>query len=342
MDDYILTIYMEVTGDQLAFLFNQYYFEILTKLKSHAKDAIRKHYAKFDRVSDVYSKRFYEVAIPILDAFKARILEEKKDSTKTAETKDEDDDTDEIEFFKGISWFLVKETIEAKMLDQFLAALVIIQALGENKDSEDVVNAVWRVVKEFDSIDKLELPEDHLAMQILKWIDSVRSQEKSKREEENNQEIPSALKETLDKIGSTKIGQLATELSKELSGKPDLGNIGDMVSKVSSKLQSKLQNGEINQNDLLQETMGMMGSLMNLAGSATGSAASGGNAVNPLASLFGGLGGGGGIDLAQMMKSMQSMFPPQQMQQMQQMQPKTSATKVRLANKLLKRAEKKT
>ncbi|GLC54524.1 hypothetical protein PLESTB_000875800 [Pleodorina starrii] len=79
----------------------------------------------------------------------------------------------------------------------------------------------------------------------------------------------------LNFLRSTKIGSLAEEISKEIDlsklnlDKPeDLLNltdpsngkvIGDIVSKVGTKIQSKLNNGELRQDELLGEAMSLLG-----------------------------------------------------------------------------------
>lgn len=101
------------------------------------------------------------------------------------------------------------------------------------------------------------------------------------------------------KLSNTKIGSIAKEIAEtiDLKGlnldKPeDLLNgsngnlIGDLVSKVGSKLQQKFESGDVSQDDLIKEAVSMMGMFGGMGGS-------------------GGKGGGGGMDMfANIMKTM--------------------------------------
>jgi hypothetical protein len=95
------------------------------------------------------------------------------------------------------------------------------------------------------------------------------------------------------KMAGSKIGAIAKEIAQSIDleginidNPADLLNgsnsalIGDLVSKVGSKLQQSFQNGSVNQEDLMKEAVSMMG-------------------------MFGGMGGGAGGDFfANMVKSM--------------------------------------
>jgi hypothetical protein len=137
---------------------------------------------------------------------------------------------------------------------------------------------------------------------------------------------PKTEKESVESsIENTKIGSIAKEIASELDlsklniNKPEdllsgqnANLIGDLVSKVSAKLQSKFQSNELKHDDLLKEAMGMMGS------------------------FGGGAGGGGGGDLfANIMKSMAGMNMPQQQQsQSRDSSHDQNKTKERLRKKL--------
>jgi hypothetical protein len=128
-------------------------------------------------------------------------------------------------------------------------------------------------------------------------------------EEDNNEEKPKIdEKEFEDKFKNTNIGQLAQEISKEInpddlknimdSGNPlaDLlsgkmnqnSGLGKIVNTVASKLQQKVQSGQLNEQQLLSEAMGMMGQLGGAGG------------MPDLSGLFGGAanGKGGAPDLS--------------------------------------------
>jgi hypothetical protein len=140
-----------------------------------------------------------------------------------------------------------------------------------------------------------------------------------------------------DKFKNTNIGQLAQEISKEInpddiknimeSGNPlgDLlsgkmnqnSGLGKVVNTVASKLQQKVQSGQLNEQQLLQEAMGMMGQLggkggmPDLSGLFGGGGGKGG--MPDLSGLFGGAGGSGGDGKGGGMPDLSGLFNMAQM-----------------------------
>jgi hypothetical protein len=107
---------------------------------------------------------------------------------------------------------------------------------------------------------------------------------------------------------NSKIGNLAKEISEELNGddlkcmeNPDDlmknllsgegGGLGNIIQKVSTKLQNKMQNGELNEDALMKEATNMM-SMLNPAFSKMAGGGMGG--MGNLFSMMGGMMGGGG------------------------------------------------
>lgn len=115
----------------------------------------------------------------------------------------------------------------------------------------------------------------------------------------------------LDFLNNTKIGELAKEISNSIdteklnmSNPEDLMNmgnlfsgsnnmLGDIIQTVGTKITQKIQNGEINQEELMGEAMNMMGSL-NTAGH--------GDMMSQMMGMMGGMGG-----MANMMGAMGGM-----------------------------------
>lgn len=113
---------------------------------------------------------------------------------------------------------------------------------------------------------------------------------------------PPGLQQTLDKLQNSKIGSLAREIAEEIdfspvdSGAPgdwlDLSNIGNpnsflggVVEKLSTKLNTKMQSGDLKQEDLLSDAFSLLQSM--------GMGAPGASAGMP-----------GGMDLLSMMSSL--------------------------------------
>jgi hypothetical protein len=129
--------------------------------------------------------------------------------------------------------------------------------------------------------------------------------------------MPVPPKEFLESIENSKIANIAKEISKEI----DISNLniekpedvaklmdfsgsnnflGNIVSKVSTKLTEKISSGEINQDDLLSEAMSMMGML-------NGGGAGGAGGIADILKNMGGLGGLSGMMNNPMMNEMMKM-----------------------------------
>jgi hypothetical protein len=133
-------------------------------------------------------------------------------------------------------------------------------------------------------------------------------------------------------LENSKIAGMASEISQELDlsklgnnpidalGFDKLGDgnsvLGDIVSKVGSKIQGKLANGELKQEELLSEAVGFLKAFEGFGG---GGSSSGGPDLSGLASMLGSLGslsgaaggkkgkgGGGGFDASSLMSTMMS------------------------------------
>jgi len=152
-------------------------------------------------------------------------------------------------------------------------------------------------------VSKLECPDDSLFMAVMHAINAIQKHEDyaSLVEDIIDDDVSNMLNKLAlvsafskpttgsrsgadvpSSIENTQIGSIAREIAESIDldslniKKPeDLLNaengsmIGDLVSKVSSKLQQKFENGSVNQEDLIKEAMSMM-------------------------SMFGGAGAGGG------------------------------------------------
>jgi len=80
------------------------------------------------------------------------------------------------------------------------------------------------------------------------------------------------------------------DLMKNLLGGGEAGGLGNIIQKVSTKLQSKLQNGQLNEDVLLKEATQMIGML----GPAMGGGKGGMGGMGDIMSMMGGLMGAGG------------------------------------------------
>jgi hypothetical protein len=165
-----------------------------------------------------------------------------------------------------------------------------------------------KVVKILSMIQKAEDPSTELADIIDDDIKSLVSKIKvfdvvndDIKIDETADTMPVPPTEFLESIENSKIANIAKEISKEIdisnmsiNGPEDIAKLmdfsgsnnflGNIVSKVSTKLTEKISSGEINQDDLLSEAMSMMGML-------NGGGAGGAGGIADMLKNMGGLGG---------------------------------------------------
>ena len=185
---------------------------------------------------------------------------------------------------------------------------------GENNEENKQTPSVGvyllfvKVVKILSMIQNSQYPSTELADIIDDDIKSLVSKIKvfdvvndDIKIDETADTMPVPPKDFLESIENSKIANIAKEISKEI----DISNIniekpedvaklmdfsgsnnflGNIVSKVSTKLTEKISSGEINQDDLLSEAMSMMGML-------NGGGAGGASGIADILKNMGGLGG---------------------------------------------------
>ena len=126
-----------------------------------------------------------------------------------------------------------------------------------------------------------------------------------------NSKIAGMASEISQELDLTKLGNLDNPMDALGFDKLNDGNsiLGDIVSKVGSKIQGKLANGELKQEELLSEAMGFLKAFEGFGGPS----GSGGPNLGGLASMLGSLGAagggggkkgkGGGLDTASLMST---------------------------------------
>ena len=342
------------------YVFNQYYFDLLKKLKQCAKKlkdrsavakqvsiSIKKHYATFDKMSNDHLEYILE---NIPDTFWTKLIrlenvdgekddddkvkeednkkeekkeekkednkkedekeEEKKEDNKKEdekeeekkednkeEKKEEDDDpvvnlkswakeNQKVLLFRDISLISVMKIVkEDAVVHQYLLTLSIFK--DPELSDEDVKNIVEKL-KGID--DDIQTPDRH--EKIIKMI--------------MNSQMKSTGGFTMDDIKGTQIGDLANDIMNDLDldkikenvkkegdvfkALSDSENgIGNILGSVSQKMASKISSGELKQDKLIQEALGLAGKMPQFGGNSEG-------------------GGGGTPDIANIMKMMNSMM----------------------------------
>lgn len=312
---------------KLLFTFNKIYFEFIKDVKrtkgsnSRVGQIIKKHYKCFDKLSPSSIQFVSESFSTILEVFQAS-------AGVTCLAKDERlKDTLIFKDIK-IGDIIPKEDAtpeeaakESDIISYYLYALYIFQHLYEEVDQDTTeqvhslfVKAVEALTKGISMESLNEVMDDDLRY-CLSQVSEIRARQPSLQHATagpaNGDEQPTMGTgaegvNPLEFLENSRIGKLAKEISSQidmgdlniekpedllsfdklLSGKGQFGNI---LEKVGSAITNKIQSGEIQQEDLIQEAMQLMGKL-NLGGE-------------------GGAGGLGGLgDMGGMMKDMLGMM----------------------------------
>jgi hypothetical protein len=187
-------------------------------------------------------------------------------------------------------------TENAKLANNVLELLRLIQA--EKKDTPEYKELLEEII------------DDDVTRLLSKVTSVSQTVETENFTSSNNNGLPSF--DILQSLENSKIANLAKEITSEIDlsklsiDKPedisklmdmsgDNNFLGNIVSKVSSKLTEKLSNGELKQEELMNEAMSVMGAL------------NGNDGIGSLLKNMGGLGGLGDIMSNPMMAEMLKM-----------------------------------
>ena len=281
-----------VTSPKIFFTFNKFFYDLIKDLKNVApelKSTIKKNYVVRNKETDSHFNLFAENATD--DVIKC-LANSPSDKIFTFEQVNKlllIIDTD----LSDVILHITSDFQEALLGYIYVFALLV--AVHRHPDNEVLFMAVMHAVsaiqknEPYDSLIE-DIIDDDIRGLLLKLSTNTAFSVKTNANT-NDGSLP-----RLDSaIENSTIGSIAKEIaesidlsSMNLNDPSDLlsakngGIIGDLVSKVSSKLQQKFENGSVNQNDLAKEAMSMM-------------------------SMFGGQnggGGGGGDMIANIIKAM--------------------------------------
>lgn len=277
-----------------SFIFNQYYIDFLKRLKSEAKKdntndlsksilkSIKENYATFDKSSDEY-----------VEFLKTQITDEQWDRYI-----DNNEDwmvlNDDILLYKNITIETVCDMLKDEYLcHHFMSVFYIFQ-----KDiTEEVATEIVKILQSIDTKEMIEKIEDEKIKKVLENLQMIR-----------NKKIKDKSGMDMKFIEDTTIGKLAKEILEDVDvgklqksigekgdvlkaiGDPDSG-FADVITSVSRKMANKISNGELKQENLIQDAMKFASTMPGLFGAAGGN---GGNNSNP--------------DMAGMMNMMASMM----------------------------------
>lgn len=292
-------------------VFNQYYFDYLKKLKQIAKEkkdedsharvlrkAIKKHYSSYDRMSEEYRVRFRE----FVGGWGAEFSPAQLDTWMAS-----DEGRAAIVYEDVTVGNIAGLTGDTQTTGYFVAMF----ALMSRELTEEDVSNILKFIRDNEST--VFVHEDGTVHELVNYIKNVMvaRAEKVKAEAKND--------DTFKAMENTQLGKLAKEILEEVNVAEIQDSIGDgdflknlanpnsgitkLLGTVSQKMLSKMANGEIKHESLLQDAMklaanipgmGDLGAIGNIMKNFTGGGSGGMPDLSALMQGLGGLGGGSG------------------------------------------------
>lgn len=298
-----------------TYIFNQYYIDLLKKLKNISKKhrtqsetakrvlkSIKDNYQTYDKTSEEY-----------LDFFKSSCNDVFWDSYINLEDDKynewlKDDKNSSVELYKNITLKdIVKLLRNNYMTHHYLSVLYIYT----NELTEENITKILKLLQDNGEVN-IDDEENKIDNENINKILKRFLKEKSKHQEENKSDGVNGTEETsgMDSLKDTTIGKIAKEIIDDVDltkikqsideegdifkaiAKPDSG-FGELFTNVSQKMSNKISSGELSQEAIFKDAMKFASLLPGMMGGGGGSK--------------GGMGGGGGFDMESMMNMMSMM-----------------------------------
>jgi len=308
------------------FVFNQYYIDFVKRIKQasrkmkvdnncdedgegntvkecNAEDysfakkilkGIKANYITFDKSSDEYIK--YINSLP--ETFWSSYIE--AEEGKLDEWFDKEDVKD-VELFTGINISMIKRVINDNFLiHHFLTVFYLFKDELTEDDVKKYIKMFQSSIEE-DSINEITNEKHRGLIKRLNQLKTKNIKEKTNINMAGMEDtmLGKLAKEIMEDVDIDKLQKSIGENGDILKaiGDPDSG-FGDLISNVSRKMATKISNGELKQEGLLQDAMKFASVMPGLFGAGAGGS--------------GGAGGAGGSknqpDMSSMMKMMSAMM----------------------------------
>jgi hypothetical protein len=303
------------------FVFNQYYIDLIKRVKSVAKKykeanemekielgrkvsrAIKDNYLTLDKSSDEYVKYINNIPSDFWSSYLA--IEDLTHADKWFAQENVKD----VELFEKIS----VETIRSMLKDDYLCHhFLTVFYIFKSEVSEEEIKVLIIVLQGTDkelTIDNLVNEEHKTIIRRLQDLRAKKIKDKTGMDMKGIEDttLGRLAKEILEDVDVEKIQKSIGEKGDVLKaiGDPDSG-FTELITNVSRKMADKISSGELKQETLLQDAMKFASVMPGLFGGNAGGNASGngGNAGNA-----GNKGGNAGMpDMSAMMSMMSSMM----------------------------------
>jgi hypothetical protein len=242
-----------------TYIFNQYYIDFLKRIKSVAKDnkdesntaktmyrAIKDNYSSLDKTSDEYIKFVQE---HITDEVWHQYLE--GFDTWFQDNKD-------LELYSGVTFGNIHKLLN----DEYLCHhFVTVFYIFRNELSDEVSANIVKILQSIDGKELMEQVDDDNIKKVLTNLRDFRDKKiKEKAGIDMNfiedTTLGKLAKEILEDVDVGKL-QKSMENNKDILkaiGDPDSG-FADIITSVSKKMADKISNGELKQENLIQDAM---------------------------------------------------------------------------------------
>jgi len=282
-------------------IFNQYYYDLLTKIRTVAKkhkehsstakkvlESVKENYKEFDKSADDYLKFLKESCND--DFWKSYSELNKEDCDEWLKK----DDIKTVSLFKEISIADITKLLRDNfMCHHYLSVFYIFK----NEMSDDDATAILKVLQNFDEEFEMENEDYKKVIQRLNSMKTDKVKEGASFEGMENLKDTTIGKIAKDIIKDVNIDKLKQSISNndgdifKALANPENG-LGELFTTVGSKVTDKISSGELNQEAIMKDAMKF---------------------ASLLPSMFGNAGGGGeddgtgGFNMADMMKMMSAM-----------------------------------
>lgn len=277
------------------FVFNQYYIDLLKKIKIVAKkhkdnsstakkvlSSIKDNYSTLDKTSNEY-----------INFINSNISDEIWESYFNIEEKDYEEwivNNGEIIIFKDITL----SDINKLLRDNFLCHHYLsVYYIFKNDLSDELLEKIVKVLQNFDNLDDIDdTITDEKIRKILNRLNSLKTDN-----------IKSKTGIDMDSLKDTTIGKIAKEiidgvdvskLQKSLNeegdifkaiAKPDSG-FSDLFTNVSQKMASKISTGELSQENIIKDAMKFASVLPSLFNNGESPNSGNGNNMNNMMNIM--------------------------------------------------------
>lgn len=280
------------------YVFNQYFLTFIKSVKKSAKavkdknktakeilKTINYSYNTYDNKSNQYIESFNII-------FTDFIMESLVNSSNEELTNEWFLKNEHLNLLNNISIKQIRTILKKNVsLQQFL----LIFYLFKNSDlTEQHIKSIIANLK--GTSDENDYPEKYKF--IVKQITKISILEKTglSMDDIEDSSIGKLAKEIVEDVDIENIKKSIDENGDILSALSDPDNgIGNLISEVTQKMASKLKNGEIKQDELLKDALGMAGKLPGFNGDGNNNNTPDiGNIMKMMSGMMGGGGGGGG------------------------------------------------